>query len=146
MQPDRSRVASYWLAAGEQDLRLVRAHAADEPNAACFHAQQSAEKSLKALLVGVAGDVARTHVAAELIEELREANVACPEPIRMAAVTLDRYYAQTRYPDALGDADPTRSFFEADARAAAEMAERVVSWVRGALNVERDEPSGKRPN
>ena len=133
MQPDRERLTRYWLSVADQDLRLARAHVADEPNASCFHAQQGAEKALKALLVHVAGDIARTHVAAELLAEVEEAQIPTPEDVRLAAIALDRYYAGTRYPDAMGDADPTKSFFQSDARGAIAHAERVVTWVRTAI-------------
>lgn len=131
MQRDRKQVARYWLAASRQDLRIADNYQATEPNVACFHAQQGCEKALKALLVQVAGDIARSHVAAELVDELREAGVTISREVRAAAVGLDRYYATTRYPDAMGDADPTESFFETDAQAALSAATSVLEWVVG---------------
>ena len=127
-------------------MRLARAHAADETNAACFHAQQGAEKALEALLVRIAGDVARTHVAAELLTEIEEAQADPPDEVRVAAIALDRYYAATRYPDAMGDADPTASFFESDALLAIAYAQRVITWVRATLEeaAPRDEEAAAR--
>ncbi len=133
MQPDRRRVSSYWLAVADQDLAIARAHTHDAPNAACFHAQQATEKALKGLLVQLAGDVERTHVAAELIEEVIGAGAMPDNDVRRAAIRLDRYYVTTRYPDAMGDADPTASFFAADAVSAILDADTVILWVRSEL-------------
>ena len=63
--PDALReVAGRWLAAADDDLRAARLLAeSDEigPEIACFHAQQAAEKALKAMLIAAWEDVPRSH-------------------------------------------------------------------------------------
>jgi len=53
-----------WLRQGREDLRMaVLAATSDEPapSAACFHAQQAAEKAIKAVLIYLQIDFERTH-------------------------------------------------------------------------------------
>ena len=64
MQRDRQAVARTWLRSAERDLNVAGAILRDEPALAAFHAQQAAEKSLKALAVAVGDDHARTHAIA----------------------------------------------------------------------------------
>ncbi|MGP6158086.1 MAG: hypothetical protein ACLPYS_11395 [Vulcanimicrobiaceae bacterium] len=47
--------------------------------------------------------------------------------VARAASRLDLYYVSSRYPDALGGADPLRVLDETDARSAVDQ-ERVVSY------------------
>ncbi len=98
MQPDRFTTARNWRLAANGDLRAAGALATDEPNLACFHAQQAAEKYVKALLVGVAGDIARTHSADGLLDELTALGVAVDDDVRRGLLLLEKYYMSTRYP------------------------------------------------
>jgi len=63
--PDALReVAGRWLAAAADDLsaaRLLAGSADISPDVACFHAQQAAEKALKAILIVAGEDVPRSH-------------------------------------------------------------------------------------
>jgi len=95
---------------------------------ACFHAQQAAEKSLKGAAVAAIDDIARTHVLTALLDDLRDAGVAVDDDVSAAARVLDRYYAPTRYPDAVGDIDPARLFAFADASAAVAYADTVMRF------------------
>jgi HEPN domain-containing protein len=63
-----------WLAKSLSDLKMAElALEADTPlpDQACFHAQQCAEKSLKALLVGAGLEVPRTHDLVFLLDRLK---------------------------------------------------------------------------
>jgi HEPN domain-containing protein len=88
---------------------------------ATFHAQQCAEKYLKALLIAHAHPFPRTHDLAALHDLCTQAGLA----VRMEADQLDRlnaYAVQVRYP---GD-DPTLE----EAQKAVEIAQAVRRWVR----------------
>jgi HEPN domain-containing protein len=128
MQPDRRLIAGYWLEAASGDLIVAEDYLKRLPHVACFHAQQAAEKALKAVVTDIIGDAPRTHVAHQLLIELNEAGVCVPEEIAEAARGLDKFYAPTRYPDALGGASPSHAFATTDASSAHNAAQKVVSW------------------
>ncbi len=60
--------AERWLSFARDDLRMAELALEEEIfNQVCFHSQQSAEKSIKALISFQAKTPPRTHVMAELI-------------------------------------------------------------------------------
>ena len=130
MQPDRSAAAGAWLAASARDLRAAERLRDDEPALACFHAQQSAEKALKAAAVVVSGEMQRSHSLIRGLHELTAAGTVIPETIVRACKILERYYASTRYPDALGDVDPGEIYTVADAVETFALANDVVAFAR----------------
>ncbi|WP_008310120.1 HEPN domain-containing protein [Leptolyngbya sp. PCC 6406] len=88
-----------WLTFAREDLRMSELAIADGLyNQVCFHAQQCAEKTTKALLI-IQGQVPpRTHRLGDLV------NLLDPNPLAAIALyvqLLDRFYIPTRYPDAL---------------------------------------------
>lgn len=96
---------------------------------ACFQAQQVGEKAIKALLAAEDRDL-RSHSLTHLLRELG------PEPAvrwQRQARVLDKLYAPTRYPDALGDDLPADVFGPEDAAAALEAATALLNWAREAL-------------
>ena len=137
MQPDRFVQAGYWRSLCAQDRRVAERLAVEEPNAACFHAQQAAEKALKGALVAVADDVPRLHAVTALLDELSECEVEVDDGVREAASILDRYYAPTRYPDALGGVDPERVFLQRDAREALTYVDRIIALADDIIAKER---------
>ncbi|MBI3823446.1 MAG: HEPN domain-containing protein [Planctomycetes bacterium] len=64
----------------------------------CFHAQQSAEKYLKALLEELGQPVPRTHILEDLIV-LLAAHHASLRSLRRGARFLTSFAVVTRYPD-----------------------------------------------
>lgn len=62
----------------------------------CFHAQQAAEKSIKALLLSLNIEVPRTHDLAYVIDML-PANLVIPTHLLLLPV-LTKYAVQFRYP------------------------------------------------
>jgi HEPN domain-containing protein len=64
---------------------------------ACFHAQQSAEKYLKALLEELGQPVPRTHILEDLVLALAAFHPGL-KSLRRGAKFLTRYAIQTRYP------------------------------------------------
>ncbi len=137
MQPDRFVTAQRWLAGARDDVTVADELSGRMPNVACFHAQQAAEKALKAWLVALSGDVAREHLMQNLLAELAALGVAVPLELNGDALALGKFYVTTRYPDALGGADPRTAFLAAEAHDAVARAERVVEAAASAVDRER---------
>jgi HEPN domain-containing protein len=102
------------------------------PQIAAFHAQQAAEKALKALLVQKQIDFPRTHSIGVLLAVLEEAGIDGVQDL-IDATGLTRYVVSTRYP---GEDEPVRS---AEAQDAAALAERVFEWVVVSLSASSDQ-------
>ena len=120
-----------WVAKAEGDFRTARREhlAAELPNydAACFHAQQTAEKYLKARLVEAELVFPRIHDLEALL------NLALPlEPdwhdLREAVQRLTDMAVEVRYPGMVADAE--------DAAEAECTATRVRLAVRAALGLD----------
>lgn len=125
----RDEKARQWARFGEEDLRLAR-HALRLARSCphrlvAYHAQQCAEKHLKAFLVARGVDFPFTHNISLLLE-LSEEHGAWAGKLR-AAEALTRYAVTARYPGA--DAEVS----EAEARAAVGLAAKVRLAVRKAL-------------
>jgi HEPN domain-containing protein len=133
MQESSLRVARHWLNAALVDREVAREIAERFPQVATFHAQQAAEKALKAVLVLRAGDAPRSHLIDSLLEALFSIQMEVPGEIISAARSLEKHYLPTRYPDALGGGDPAKAYSQGDAVAAIEAGERVLKWVEGQL-------------
>lgn len=104
--------ARWWLRTAEGDLEAARLLSKEGNHNLCaFHAQQAAEKALKAILVR-RGLTRRTHACTELLAALQEAGADPPRGLGNAARRLDLHYVQSRYPNGLGG-DPTE-FYDAE--------------------------------
>lgn len=100
-EPPEETWSEQWLASAEADLKAAEHLLAlqdDEPfSIICFHAQQAAEKYLKAVLVWGGQDVPRTHDLRRLAQLAVEA--AASEWVDVAEILpLNRYAVETRYP------------------------------------------------
>ena len=95
-----AEAANAWIAAGDHDLRSARALLALDPpetEATTFHAQQAAEKYLKALLAYHGEDPPRTHDLVVLLDlALRYEKTL--ERFRHQARFLLPFAVQVRYP------------------------------------------------
>jgi len=86
--------AGDWLAQARRDLEQAEASQRDERHEwACFAAQQSAEKAVKACHLA-RGQEAWGHVVARL---LRELPVSVPDMLIEKGKILDNFYIATRY-------------------------------------------------
>lgn len=122
-------VARQWVQKAENDLRtsehLLRLRR-DRPNEViCFHAQQCAEKYLKALLIINDVEFPRTHQLSTLLALI-------PAPVRPELTpeeqeALTEYAVTTRYP---GDYEPIS---DEEARRAVQIARRLRVQVRRRL-------------
>ncbi|MCK4342347.1 MAG: HEPN domain-containing protein [Phycisphaerae bacterium] len=119
-----------WLAKAENDLLNIRNNLAAERvpwDTVCFHAQQAAEKMLKAFLASRGQRLSRTH---DLIALLAEA-VAAGGPLEMLESDcrlLTPYAVLLRYPGA-GE-EPS----ESDGREAVAAAQRVYDQLRVSID------------
>ena len=111
-----------WLLHAYSDLELART--AKSPRvlyeSLCYHAQQAAEKALKALLVAHDIPVERTHNIGMLLSLLPQ-DVTKPPEVQEAA-SLTEYSVSSRYP---GDLEPIS---EEEYQEAVRLAEFIVRW------------------
>jgi HEPN domain-containing protein len=133
MNVDNRSRARVWLSNADGDLLAVTRLIDDLPHLACFHAQQAVEKALKAALTLREGDVPLTHVIRELLAALAEAGEPVAGEIADRALSLEKFYVPTRYPDALGWADAASAFNRRDAEQARDDAACVLAWARGLI-------------
>ena len=121
--------AARWLSKARQDLEAAQRATAPPPLSAvaCFHAQQAAEKSLKAVAAHLgATRIPRTHSLLDLAQLVRELGGQAPVGDESLA-GLDPYAVQARYPD----------FPEPSSQAAehaVELAREIVTWAADALS------------
>jgi len=92
----------------------------------CFHAQQAAEKAIKAIYVRHGLAFRYTHDLGELIASLEKAGIKVPPEVTDATI-LTGYAWEARYP---GTSEPVT---EEEYREAVSMAEQVVEWARGEI-------------
>jgi HEPN domain-containing protein len=124
--PDDPRT---WIAKADSDLLNIRNNLRAEQipwDTVCFHAQQAAEKMLKAFLVSCGQIVSRTHNLEVLLAEA----VAVGGPLDSLEADcrlLTPYAVFFRYPGAAGDPS------EQEGRQAMAAAERIYGRVREAL-------------
>jgi HEPN domain-containing protein len=121
-----------WVEKAEGDFRTARRekNTAEYPNydAACFHAQQCAEKYLKARLVEAGKDFPKTHDLSAIL------NLVLPlepswESLREDLEHLTDLGVEVRYPGTTADLE--------DANEAMRTAQHVRQIVRTALKVEK---------
>lgn len=126
--------AMRWISYADEDRRM--AHLALDAgifNQVCFHAQQCAEKCLKALLSSTGELLPRTHLLVDLVEALPEQLRAGMVDLRADLIELDQYYIPTRYPDALPGSLPEGLPQAEDAAAALAVANAYYQRVRAHL-------------
>jgi HEPN domain-containing protein len=122
--------AERWLASALEDLAYAKHAAAARYHApACFHAQQAAEKAIKAVHYARGQRVVIGHNVRMLIQRLEPA-----EPVLSAllddARELDVFYIPARYPNGLESGTPGEAFGEPQSKRALEAAGRILSMVQ----------------
>ena len=118
-------MACAWLRKAEEDLLVAENELHNVAWASAFHAQQAAEKALKALLVALKVDPPRTHEIEFLLRLLEEKGVETSEVSEAGKLT--DYAVEARYPDF--EEEPTVE----EAAEALELARSVMEWVKGKL-------------
>ncbi len=122
-----------WFVTARSDLDTARLLSMHErfPHA-CFHAQQAAEKAVKAVWYALGADP-WGHSIRKLIEELKEVDLNAFDvlkPIISSGLKLDRMYIPTRYPNGLPDITPDLAYEQEDAESAIAASESVINRVR----------------
>ena len=114
-----------WLKKAEDDLAAGKAIIDMSAPAwtACFHAQQSAEKSLKAAQIFFLKDLQKEHDLEILLNSLK--SYLNTETIRQEAVQLTDYYVATRYPG-VKESELTLQ----DASEAMKRAENILNFIK----------------
>jgi HEPN domain-containing protein len=129
MQRDPAELAYRWYDQAAADLDAgQRTAESGIAYLACFLAQQSAEKALKALLYWTRGDWPRIHLIEMLLRELAPEHTPTAD-LAADARSLDKYYTTTRYPDVLDHALPAASFVRREADGALDIARAVLEFV-----------------
>lgn len=122
-------LAAAWAAKAEEDLaaaaHLLKLGRRCPSGIVCYHAQQCAEKYLKAVLVAQGLDFRKTHDLNALFGLLPHG--AAPALDAAQRVTLTAYATEARYP---GDQEPVTL---REAREALALARRVKRWARAVL-------------
>lgn len=121
--PPESGSPADWLRYARSDLALARGKQRDDdvlPESLCFHAQQAAEKAIKAVIIHCGGEPPRTHDLRLVLEVLR-GRLSVPAEVGVSS-ELTAYAVQTRYP---GEGEPIT---HAEWTRAVAVAEGVVRW------------------
>jgi len=122
-----------WMDEAEGDLE----HAKSDMergyyNWACFSAQQSAEKAVKAVFQKLNAE-AWGHSVADLLEELSKGQEVS-EKLMNGALELDKAYIPTRYPNAHPSGSPRSRYTKEEAGRLIEHAEKIVKFCSDILS------------
>ena len=122
-----------WMEQAENDLEHARSDMERGfYNWACFSAQQSAEKAVKAVFQKMGAEV-WGHSVADLLEELAKFH-SSPERLKDAALELDKAYIPTRYPNAHPSGSPKSRYTKEEARRLIEYAAKIFKFCAGLLS------------
>jgi len=95
-----------WVEKAEGDwnsaLREIRARKHPNYDSACFHAQQCAEKYMKAVLCETGMLIDKVHDLGKVLDQVKVANPMW-EVLRPAAIVLTDYGVRFRYPGSSAD-------------------------------------------
>jgi HEPN domain-containing protein len=126
----RRELAGQWLAKADEDLG-VAVHLLDQcspyRNAIGFHAQQAAEKYLKAFLVWHQVEFPKTHDLGELLDLMSAIDPRLADTLE-DAISLNPYGVAMRYPGELPE-----TLTDEEARAAVQLANSVSDAIRERL-------------
>jgi HEPN domain-containing protein len=119
-----------WFAQAQRDLEQARdSEKAGRHEWACFAAQQSAEKAVKALHL-YRGQEAWGHVVARLLQELQ---ADLPPALIDKAKVLDNFYVATRYANGHPAGAPFEHYGVLQSGQALTYASEIVEFVRAQM-------------
>lgn len=122
-----------WFEQAKYDLKTARWNLEGDLFApACFWAQQSAEKAVKAFLYSQGERIIIGHSVAELLEKAKiyDKNFKTLIPL---GIILDRFYIPTRYPNGLPGGIPAYTYKKKDALEAIRMAQKILDFISNKL-------------
>jgi HEPN domain-containing protein len=123
--------SSDWLRQAEKDLEKAKLDLEwGYYEWACFTAQQSAEKAIKALFQRLHGE-AWGHGTKALLEALPNEDTA---GLMDHAKLLDKFYIPTRYPNGLPAGIPHDYFTRKDAEDAIHASTRIHEWCKSKIS------------
>lgn len=123
-----------WIDEAEGDLEHARSDAEGGfYNWACFSAQQSAEKAVKAVFQKMHAE-AWGHSVADLLNELSK-TYPVPDDLMDCALELDKAYIPTRYPNAHPSGSPRRRYIKQESIRLILYAERIFQFCSDLLSV-----------
>ncbi len=135
---DSAAEAKRWLRQAENDLEFARLGLREGFfSQACFLAQQSAEKAVKAIAYGLGERTVLGHSILVLADRYKN-RVPELDALRGEAGILDQYYIPTRYPNGLPGGVPFMAFGKEQAVAAIAAAEDFL----GLASRQIDGPGG----
>ena len=134
MSVEKSRKeAERWLKTAQGDLDSAAILLENNRYAhACFHAQQSGEKAIKAVWYLLDADP-WGHSIKKLIQGLEKVDLKTYsklKPLEKCAVRLDRFYITTRYPNGLPELTPEEAYLAEDAEGCIENAKKIIKAVK----------------
>ena len=122
-----NKEAKRWLSQARSDVAAAEDSArAKRFEWACFQAQQSAEKAMKACWFQADLDP-WGHSVARLVDALPDNIAAHFASARDPARQLDKLYIPTRYPNGLPEMTPAEAYSAADAAAAIAATEGIIA-------------------
>ena len=126
---EKNKIHENWFIQACNDLEDAR-YLMDgrKYNSACFFAQQSVEKALKAFLLFAGADEVWGHSVYELCNDSKDFDRDFEEICEEVAL-LDKYYIPTRYPDALPGGIPSLVYGIQDAKMAIEISEKALEFI-----------------
>lgn len=121
-----------WLAQARKDLKSAQdSEAAGNYEWACFQAQQSAEKAVKALL-RYHNQETTGHTLVHLLREAK-AFATVPEDVPPLARELDRHYIAPRYPNSFASGHPAEYYDAETAARCLDYAHRFLDFIEANL-------------
>ncbi len=102
-------------------------------NWACFSAQQSSEKAVKAVFQKMHAE-AWGHSVADLLDELSKKHKV-PEKLVQGAMELDKAYIPARYPNAHPSGSPRRKYTRGEAERLTDYAEEIFGFCTDLLSL-----------
>ena len=125
--------AGRWFEQAKYDLKTARWNLEGGLFApACFWAQQSAEKAIKAFLYSKGERIIIGHSVAELLEKAKGYEKKLKTLIPFGII-LDRFYIPTRYPNGLPGGIPAYTYKKKDALEAIRFAQRILDFISNRL-------------
>jgi HEPN domain-containing protein len=118
-----------WLAQARYDLQAADLNRREGfPEIACFLAQQSAEKALKAFLYTQGERPVIGHATHRLVQTCAGYDAPFGDLLD-ACRQLDQYYIPTRYPNGIPEGIPHDVYTPAQAAQAVQLAQSVVDFI-----------------